>query len=129
MARTDRARQELGLSRSAVPTPPDLAGPEARLRGRQPDIRGTGHLQTTTDGVAIDGDDDGLAYPPDGVRIVGAGIKPVAVLPVGAVAVEVGDVAAGGEGTLTGAGEQEGVDGIVVVGLVGDGVHLAVHGH
>src|SRR3979411_1539528 len=107
MARTDRARQELGLSGSAVPTPPDLAGPEARLRGRQPELRGTGHFQATTDGVAIDGDDDRLAHPPDGVGIVGAGVEAVAVLPVGAVPVQVGDIAAGREGALTRAREQQ----------------------
>ena len=62
------------------------------------------------------------------MSVVGAGIEAVAVLPVGAVAVQVGDVAAGGKGALPRTGEQHRVDHLIVVDLVEDPVHLAVHG-
>src|SRR2546422_2891481 len=129
MARADRAGEKLRLPRPAVPTPADLAGSEARRRGRQAYVGCARLLEPSGDGIPVDGDDHRLAHPPDGMRVVGPSIEPVAVLPIGAVPVEVGDVAAGAEGPLTGTREQHRVDRIIVVDLVRDRVHLAVHGH
>ena len=130
VAGADRTGEELRRPGPAVPAPADLAGGEAGGGFGDAHVGRARQLEPAADAVAEQGGDDRLAHVPQPVHVVLAGIHAVAVLPVGAVLVEVADVAAGAERlavVAAGAGEHHRSHGVVERGVAARGVELLVH--